>query len=86
MIYWEVIYDIVWVKPKHGKKLCGDFKISKQDFRAFKKLTQRMLHGMGPTDWVDMWENSLAVNGQSVISGIKLNSNECVVLCWLTLI
>ena len=36
------------MRPKHGKMSCGDCRVSRQDFRTLKKLTDRW-NEMGPT-------------------------------------
>ena len=36
MTYWEVICDTVRMRPKHEKISCGDWRVSKQDFRVLK--------------------------------------------------
>ena len=48
MTYREVNRDTVQVRPKHGKKSCGDYKVSKQDFWILEKLTHRSSDGMEP--------------------------------------
>ncbi|WZZ24942.1 hypothetical protein YC2023_008343 [Brassica napus] len=45
--YREVIRDTVRVRPKHGERSGGDCRVSKQDFRALEKLTNRPLERDG---------------------------------------
>lgn len=64
--YWEVFRDIAWVRPKHGKYLCGDYSVSKQDYRASEKLTHRPSHGWSPPAERAGVRGSLAVVGWGV--------------------
>ena len=48
----KVIWDIVWVRPKHGENqvvIAGSWSV-KQDFRAFGKLIHGLFKQDGPTD------------------------------------
>lgn len=44
-----MIRRTVQVKPKHGEKLSGDWRVSKQDFPTSKKLLHRLSHEMEST-------------------------------------
>ena len=50
--YGEVIRDIMRMRPNHKEISCSDCMVSKQNFRAFEKLTHHMSHGIGPMSQV----------------------------------
>ena len=59
------------MRLKHGERSDGDCMISKQDFRALEKLKHRPSDGMEPMGRMKGCGCPLAVDGQSVISGIR---------------
>ena len=53
MTYQEVIRNIVRVRSKHQEKLCGDCKVSKQDFSEVKgpAVAQNGTDGPSERSW-----------------------------------
>lgn len=52
----KIICNFVRGKLKHVKNLCGDYMISKQIFRNFKKLMHPPLYGIETTDQMSRCE------------------------------